>query len=137
MLVGMADEAPEEKLARYEHVIGAQMTRISELTAEIERLRAEGGAAAALREVYLNPNSTEGNKVKAAAASLPFERAKLMPEKAPLDLVAEPAECLADVVHRQRMRMDRILALPLEERSALFSPGNSGNGDASDDDTFG
>ena len=103
------------------------------LREENERLRAEGGAAAALRDVYLNPNSSEGNKVKAAAASLPFERPKLMPERAPLELTAEPDEDLATIVQRQRMRARAIQALPLEERERMIAGvvRRDGNGDDS------
>ena len=103
------------------------------LREENERLRAEGGAAAALRDVYLNPNSSEGNKVKAAAASLPFERPKLMPERAPLELTAEPDEDLATVVQRQRMRARAIQALPLEERERMIRGVVRHDGNGQDD----
>src|SRR5215472_10578300 len=73
----MPAESLEQKLERFECVIRLQMAKIDELRAENERLRAEGGAHAALKDVYLNPDSSEANKIKAAAASLPFEKPKL------------------------------------------------------------
>jgi hypothetical protein len=54
----------------------------------------------------------------------------------PLDLVAEEVEPLAATVERQRVRANRLLALSLEERSALIA-GVRGNGNGSDDDTAG
>jgi hypothetical protein len=108
------------------------------LEAENERLKSSLGAHGTLRLIYSNPNSSEGNRIKAAAASLPFETPKLMPEKAPLDLTAEkPIEPLQDRVVRLMAREDRILSLSLEQRAALI-PGVSGrNGNGTDDGSDG
>jgi hypothetical protein len=120
---------------QYELVIRQQAARIAELEAEVERLRAEGGAHAALKDVYLNPGSSEGNKIKAAAASLPFELPKLMPERAPLELVAEPVETLFEQADR-RMRKQ----LPLQGKDIEVQPNGEvillprRNGNGSDDD---
>ena len=87
-----------------------------------------------LKNIYLNGDLPESLSAKAATAALPYETPKLMPERAPLELqVQEPEESLQDLMKRQTERADRILALPLEERSALI-PGvrrNGGNGDDS------
>ena len=134
------DVQPQTDLKAYaerlEVLCCAQADEITKLREENERLRAEGGAAAALRDVYLNPNSSEGNKVKAAAASLPFERPKLMPERAPIDATCEVVEPLADVVSRQRARADRMLLEPPFSDLPKVVPFRS-NGKGSDDDTAG
>ena len=76
-------ETVERKLARYETVIGLQMEEIDRLRAENERLRSEGGAHAALKDVYLNPDAPQGNRIKAATAALPHETPRLTPQPRP------------------------------------------------------
>jgi hypothetical protein len=102
-------ETTEEKLARFETVIGLQMQEIDRLRAENERLRTVAGAHGVLREIYLNPDAPQGNRIKAAQAALPHETPRLESVPPPLELVAEPIEPLADVVRRQRARADRML----------------------------
>jgi hypothetical protein len=133
MLAAMTDT---EK-AEYEGIIRLLTTKLEELAVENERLRSEGGAYAALREVFLNRDMPEALRVKAATAALPHEKPRLMPERAPLDLTAEePPEPLAVVVERQRKRAD---ALQREARDIEVLPsgdvrilprlgGNGGNG---------
>jgi hypothetical protein len=90
-------------------IIRMQTARIAELEAELECLRSSLDAHGTLRLIYSNPNSPEGNRIKAAAAALPVERPKLMPERAPLDLTAEkPIEPLQDRVVRLMAREDRL-----------------------------
>src|SRR6516225_971616 len=71
-------ETAEEKLARFESVLDLQMQEIEKLRAENERLRAEGGAHTALRSVYNDPQASETNKVKAAAAAIGYEQPKIL-----------------------------------------------------------
>jgi hypothetical protein len=95
-------ETAEEKLARFETVIGLQMKEIDRLRAENERLRTVAGAHGVLKEIYLNPDAPQGNRIKAAQAALPHEVPRLESVPPPLDLVAEPVEPLADVVARHK-----------------------------------
>ena len=66
---------------RLEHALRAQMDKINELRTENKRLvdwiMGDSDALTCLQAVYTNPASSEGNRIKAAAASLPFERPKL------------------------------------------------------------
>ena len=74
----MTDETTEQKLARFETVLDLQMKEIDRLRAENERLRGEGGGAhTALRSVYNDPEASETNKVKAAAAAIGYEQPKI------------------------------------------------------------
>jgi hypothetical protein len=74
-------ESAEQKLSRFECVIRLQMTEIDTLRSEVKRLvdwiMGDADALTILQSVYNNPASSEGNRIKAAAASLPFERPKL------------------------------------------------------------
>ena len=70
-------ETTEQKLARFETVIGLQMQEIDRLRAENANLRQEGGAHTALRSVYNDPEASETNKVKAAAAAIGYEQPKI------------------------------------------------------------
>jgi hypothetical protein len=143
MLTVMADETVEEKLARYEHVIGAQMTRIAELSAEIERLRAEGGAHAALKSIYLDPDAPQSLRAKAAGLALQHEVPKLQSVPPAIDATCEEIEYepLADLVARQRARADRmqreardIEVLPSGLVRVLPKPGDKGSGSGNDSD---
>jgi hypothetical protein len=74
-------DSVKAKLDKYEYIIRAQMTEIDKLRTENKRLvdwiMGDADALTCLQAVYNNPASSEGNRIKAAAASLPFERPKL------------------------------------------------------------
>jgi FtsZ-binding cell division protein ZapB len=127
-------ETLEAKLKRHEDALIACMAEITKLRAENARLRSsENNAHSVLREIYNDPDAPQGVRVKAAGLALPHEVPRLESVPPPLDLVAEPVEPLADVVARQRARANRLLALSLEERSALIT--GTGRGNGQDDDT--
>jgi hypothetical protein len=71
----------QQHIQRCKDVIRRQMAKIDELHAEIDRLvnwiMADTDALTCLQAVYNDPAATENNRIKAAAAALPFERAKL------------------------------------------------------------
>jgi hypothetical protein len=116
--------------AEYDDVIRQLMAKVEELHAANARLRSsENSAHAVLREVYNDPTASPAIRVKAAGLALPHEVPRLESVPPPLDLVAEPVESLSAVVERQRARMNKLLALPLEERSRLITGvgGNSGD----------
>jgi hypothetical protein len=71
------EETVEQKLARFETVIGLQMQEIDRLRTENDALRAEGGAHTALRSVYNDPQASETNKVRAASAAIGYEQPKI------------------------------------------------------------
>jgi hypothetical protein len=115
------------------------MAEIQKLRAENERLRSEEGAHDVLRRLYLDEAQNPNTRVRAAQAALNVEKPRLAPVEAPLELVAEVIEPLADVVARQRARADKMLAEDPQFRDLpkgpfLLKP-TSGNG--SDDDTAG
>jgi hypothetical protein len=72
---------PEQKLARYEHVIKLQMAEIAKLRAENKQLldwiTGESDALTTLQSIYQSPASSEHTRIKAATGALPFERPKL------------------------------------------------------------
>src|SRR6516225_7822735 len=103
--------------AEYDDVVRQFMAKCEELAAENARLRSsENNAHAVLREIYNDPATSPTVRVKAAGLALPHETPRLTPQPAPLDLPYEEVEPLPVVVERQRARMNRLLALPLEER---------------------
>jgi hypothetical protein len=72
-------------------------------------------------------------RTKAAAAALAHETPRLTPVPPALELTAEPVVPLAELVEQQRARIYRMMALSLEERSALITGvGCNGNGDGDD-----
>src|SRR6516165_3382209 len=81
-------DSVKAKLDEYEYIIRAQMTEIDRLRAKydsavdenkrlIQWINGESDALTCLQAVYNNPASSEGNRIKAAASALPFERPKL------------------------------------------------------------
>jgi hypothetical protein len=76
--MGMSD------IARLEYVVREQMKHIDELRAKYDGLvkavfEQLGGAHASLVVVYSDPTKDAGLRVKAAAAALPYEKARITP----------------------------------------------------------
>jgi hypothetical protein len=123
--------------AEYDDVVRQLMAKCEQLAAENARLRSsENNAHAVLREVYNDPTASPAVRVKAAGLALSHESAPLKPVEAPLDLVAEPIEPLAEVVRRQRARADKMLREDPQFQalrdSGYLLEGN-GSGDGSND----
>jgi hypothetical protein len=119
--------------AEYDDVIRQLMAKVEQLAAENAALKAGLDAHSTLKSIYADANQPAGVRVKAASAALPHEVPRLESVPPPLDLVAEPVECLATVVEKQRARMNKLLALPLSERAALIPGSSGGNGSDSND----
>jgi hypothetical protein len=98
----------KEYADRLEFICRAQKDEIAKLRSEIERLRAEGGAHAALKDVYLDRDLPEALRVKAATAALPHETPKLMSVPPPLELAAEETIPLAQLVEQRRARQNSL-----------------------------
>src|SRR5262249_51743957 len=95
-----------------------------------------------LASVFTDPDQNIDHRLAATTALRRSEDVRIMPpiERPPAraDNVdsADPVESLQDLVKRQRVRADRLLALSLEERSALIA-GVRRDGNDQDDDTAG
>jgi hypothetical protein len=132
-----APNSIKAKLDEAKWVMRRQMARIAELEAEVERLRSAAGAHDVLRSIYTDANQPTGHRLKAAGLALGVESAPLKPTEAPLELVAEVIEPLADVVARQRARCDRMqLEPPFSDLPKVFPlrDNNNGNGNGSGED---
>jgi hypothetical protein len=74
-------ETPQQKLDRFDCVIRLQMVEIDKLRAELAMLvdwiMGDRDALACLQSVYNDLEASPGNRIRAAAAALPFERPKL------------------------------------------------------------
>jgi hypothetical protein len=142
----MTDADLRNKLVESEDLIRQLVTKLQETVSENDRLRAlvanltEGATAhQTLQSLYRNADLPESLRAKCAAASLPHEVPRLLPEKAAIDASCEEViEPLADVVARQRARADRmqreaqnIQVLP-NGQVLLLDERNGGNGDDSD-----
>ena len=123
-------ETVDEKLKRYEYVLDAQADEIDKLRAEVQRLldwiNGDLDAHTTLQAIYTDPSASQANKIKAAAAALPFERPKLTSVEPPLKLnVVVP---LKELLEMRRERSNRLRAI--DGQILLPQPGNgSGNGD--------
>ena len=113
-------------------IIRMQTARIAVLEAEVERLQAAGGAHSVLKNIYLDRAQPESLRAKAATAALPHETPKLMPERAPLDLVAERTEMsLFDLAEARRKKQEGLRDRDIEVRAngqVILLPRNGGNG---------
>jgi hypothetical protein len=138
------------KLAEYETLLKLQMQKIEELAAENELLRSGLDAHSTLKEIYLDRNAPQGNRIKAAQAALNVEKPRLaMTAYVGKDQTAEVVIPLADLVRRRRARVAALQGLPpghprylewvdRDGEDFTDSAGNSsGNGNGQDDDTAG
>jgi hypothetical protein len=129
----MTEETAEEKIARYEFVLDAYVRELTTLREENERLRSADGAHDVLRRIYLDEAQPSNTRLKAAQASINFEKSRLENVPPPLELVAEEYESLADRVTRMRKRADAMRPALLAQCSPFLDTSNGGNGQ--DDDT--
>jgi hypothetical protein len=100
----------QELLDRCEVTIKSQMAEIDRLRAENQRLvdwiMGDADAHTTLQSVYLDPQAPRGDKIKAAAASLPFEKPKLGSTEPPvirLNVVPLP-----ELLAQRRARQDQL-----------------------------
>ena len=130
-------ETLEQKLKRHEDALAACMVEIQRLRAENTALKANATAHQTLKNIYGDDSQPVSARVRAAQAALAHESAPLKPVEAPLDLVAEEIEPIADVVARQRARADRMMLEPpfsdLPKVVPFRSNGDGSNGDGQDD----
>jgi peptide deformylase len=100
---------------RLEYALRAQMDKINELRAENKRLidwvMGDTDALTTLQSVYSNPTAPEGNRIKAAAAAIGYERPK----------VAVTAN-LVVVDFRERVRQARLKASFVEPKVIEHQP---------------
>jgi hypothetical protein len=139
----MTEETAEEKLARYEFVLDAYVRELTTLREENARLKEGATALTTLQNFYRNSDLPESLRTKAAGLALQHEVPRLLPEKAPLDLVAEPVIPLADLITARRARQDRLCPqsadglgsseLPIELVPIADSRSNGSSGNGSSD----
>jgi hypothetical protein len=131
-------ESSEQKLERFECVIRLQMAEIDRLRAEVQRLidwiMGDADAHTCLQAVYNDPTASQGNRIKAAAASLPFEKPKLTSVEPCLELRAEPVLLLKDLLASRKAREDQFKGLgstepPIEVLSIADHRNGNGKGD--------
>jgi hypothetical protein len=134
------------KLKEYEYLLKLQMAKIEELAEENERLRSAAGAHDVLKEIYLDPDAPQGNRIKAAQAALNVEKPRLaMTAYVGKQQTEEVIIPLADLVRRRRARVAALEGLPPDHprflewvnRDAADFTDSAGNssGNGQDDDT--
>jgi hypothetical protein len=104
----MVEETLEQKLKRHEDALALCMAEIQKLRAENETLRSAEGAHDVLRRIYLNESESSNARIKAAQASINYEKSRLENVPPALELTAKPVEDLAALVHRRRRRADAL-----------------------------
>jgi len=139
MLAAMTHTDIQSKLAEYEGIIRMLTAKVEELVADNERLTSALTAHQTLRAIYSDSNQPANVRVRAAQAAIGHESAPLKATEAPLDLVAEPIESLADVITRQRARADKMLRedpqfQALRNSGYLLDSAGNGSNDSSSND---
>lgn len=101
---------PQTEIARLQYAMREQSVEIDRLRDEIDRLVAwimgDKDALTTLQGVYLDPKESPGNRIKAAASAIGYERPKMM------------ATNLVLVDFRERVRQARLKA-PLVEPKVI------------------
>ena len=99
------------------------MTELTNLRAEVERLRSASGAHGVLRSIYLNGELPESLRAKAASAAIQHEVPKLLPERQ-LELKAQgPERPFEEILAERLARQDELEGLPLEPMPDPDNPG--------------
>jgi hypothetical protein len=100
---------PDPQIARLEYTVREQRALMDQMQAEIDRLvdwiMGDKDALTCLQAVYNSPEESAGNKVRAAAAAIGYERPKM-------------ATSLVVVDFRERVRQARLRA-PLVEPKVI------------------
>ena len=126
-------ETIEQKLARYETVIGLQMEEIDRLRAVVAKLTVTDDAHSTLRRIYLDEAASPSTRVKAAQASINFEKSRLENVPPPIDATCEEYEPLHQRVERMRKRCHEMYETDpqfqpwRDSRSRLLSNGGDNN----------
>ena len=124
---------PRQYIERLEYACREQMAEIDKLRAENQRLldwiMGDADAHTCLQAVYTDPNASQGNRIKAAAASLPFEKPKLGS--------TEPPVIRLNVLPIPQLLEQRLARQEAMERRRLIDlwPVANGNGNGSDTQT--
>jgi chromosome segregation ATPase len=116
----MTDADLQSKLTECEGLVRLLTTKLQETVDENDRLRAvvakltEGAddAHSTLRRIYLDEAQSSTARIKAAQASINFEKSRLENVPPALELTAKPVEDLATLVHRRRRRQAALEGLP-------------------------
>jgi hypothetical protein len=129
---------PQQYIERLEYACRVQMEEIDKLRVENQRLldwiMGDADAHTCLQAVYNDPSASQGNRIKAAAASLPFEKPKLVAVEPCLELRAEPVP-LMDLLASRKAREARLLGLGSTEppiEVPAITDGRCLNGNGSD-----
>ena len=105
---------PADQIVRLEYVVREQMKEIDRQRAEIDRLlgwiNGDTDELTTLLSVYLDPNASEGNRIKAASSAIGFERPKMV------------ATELVVVDFRERVRQARLKAAFVEPKTIEHIP---------------
>jgi hypothetical protein len=123
--------------AEYDDVVRMLTMKLEQLAAENAALRSADGAIDVLRNIYRDESAPRSDRIKAANGAIAYEQPKILPQPAPLDLVANDPDSalpLAELVAKRRARQDA-----LEQPYKIGPDGHSvillkGNGDNSSDD---
>jgi hypothetical protein len=124
----------KELLDRCEYTIECQKQEIDRLRAEVQRLldwiNGDLDAHTVLASIYSDPDAPQSNRVKAAAASLPFEKGKVLSVPPPIQFVELVP--LAELLEARRTRQDQLEGNQLEGKvlDLLSLPSRNGNGGA-------
>jgi hypothetical protein len=114
-----------------DYIIELQIAEIDKLRAEVERLldwiMGDADAHTCLQAVYNDPTAPQGNRIKAAAASLPFEKPKLGS--------TEPPVIRLNVLPISQLLEQRLARHEALERRRIIDLSSVANGNGNGSDT--
>jgi len=129
-----------EKIELLRAKLAETLSENDQLRAELARLTEGASAYETLSDIHRNRDLPAAVRTKAAIECISREMAPLAPEKAPLDLTAEPYAPLAELVSARRARADQmerearqIRVLPNGQVLLLDESEPSGKGNGGDD----
>jgi hypothetical protein len=105
---------PQTEIARLQYAMREQSAEIDRLRNEVDSLvgwiMGDRDALTCLQAVYNDATASEGNRIKAAASALPFERSRMTPTN------------LVVIDFRERVRQARLRAPLVEPKTIEHIP---------------
>src|SRR6516165_8706196 len=123
-----------DKIAQLEYVIREQMAEIDQLRAEVAALvdwiAGQKDALSALQAAYVDPRTTQTNKIRAAASAIAYERSKPASVSVIVDFKSRVRDARMQTIELRKQEWTRQAPLDLDAPTPPTILGGDREGEA-------